>query len=318
MPNIISHYNPPWLFKNGHFSTIYSAFFRSIPYLIQERERLILSDGDFLDIDWSFSTESKNKIAILLHGLEGNAQRSYIKGMGANLLNEQWDVAAINYRGCSGETNRNYLSYNAGRTNDLVEIIDFILNKDRYKELVLIGFSLGGNLMLKYLGERNSVPSEIKKGIAISATINLKGSLEMLSQTNNWIYRTSFLYHLRKKYKNKIKKFPNKMNTQDLKNIKSLLDFDNIYTAPAHGFKDAFDYYEKSSSLPYLKNIKTPVFMLNAKNDSFLSTDCYPYNLAESSKNIYLETPLYGGHVGFHQSNKLYYNEQRSLEFIAH
>lgn len=317
MPTINSNYYPPGLFKNAHFSTIYSAFFRRVPYLEQVRERLSLSDGDFLDMDWSFSKESKNKVAILLHGLEGNAQRSYIKGMAVNLIKDHWDIAAINFRGCSGESNKKYLSYNAGRTNDLEEIIDCILKKDQYQEIILVGFSLGGNLLLKYLGEREFIPSEIKKGIAISAPIHLKGSLKSLSKPNNWIYRTSFLLHLKEKYKIKMKQFPDKMNKEDLKKIRSLLAFDNIYTAPAHGFKDAYDYYEKNSSKPFLSNIKIPVLLINSKNDSFLSPECYPYKIAETSKYIYLETPLYGGHVGFHQSNETYYNEKRTLEFIA-
>lgn len=317
MPTINSNYYPPGLFKNAHFSTIYSAFFRRVPYLEQVRERLSLSDGDFLDMDWSFSKKSKNKVAILLHGLEGNAQRSYIKGMAVNLIKDHWDIAAINFRGCSGESNKKYLSYNAGRTNDLEEIIDCILKKDQYQEIILIGFSLGGNLLLKYLGEREFIPSEIKKGIAISAPIHLKGSLKSLSKPNNWIYRTSFLLHLKEKYKIKMKQFPDKMNKEDLKKIRSLLAFDNIYTAPAHGFKDAYDYYEKNSSKPFLSNIKIPVLLINSKNDSFLSPECYPYKIAETSKYIYLETPLYGGHVGFHQSNETYYNEKRTLEFIA-
>jgi len=318
MPIIKKSYNPSLLFRSGHFSTIYSAFFRNFPQVIQERERVTLSDGDFLDIDWSYSTPSQNKVAILLHGLEGNAQRSYIQGMAYNLLQENWDVAAVNFRGCSGEVNRRYLSYNAGRTDDLEEIIANIIEKDRYTELIIVGFSLGGNLLLKYLGERDRVPKIIKKGIAISAPIYLKGSLEALSKPNNWIYQKSFLLNLRKKYKHKMNQFPDKMNKEDLNRIRTLLDFDNIYTAPAHGFKDAFDYYEKNSSLQFLTQINIPVLLINAKNDSFLSPECYPFTQAEASKYIFLETPEYGGHVGFYKGDKLYYNEQRTLEFIAH
>jgi predicted alpha/beta-fold hydrolase len=318
MPIISNSYNPPILFKNGHFSTIYSALFRNFPRVEQERERIILKDGDFLDIDWSFPAVSNNKVAILLHGLEGNAQRSYMQGMAYNLLQKNWDVASVNFRGCSGEVNRSYMSYNAGRTDDLEEIIERIVEKDRYTELIIIGFSLGGNLLLKYLGERDSVPKIVKKGIAISAPIYLKGSLEALSKPNNWIYQKSFLLHLRKKYKRKMSRFPDLMNKDDLNKIRSLLDFDNIYTAPAHGFKDAFDYYEKNSSLQFLKNIRVPVLLLNAKNDSFLSEECYPHIQAENSKNVFLETPEYGGHVGFYSRGRLYYNELRTLEFIAH
>ena len=201
MPIITNSYNPPFFFKSGHFSTIYSALFRNFPRVEQERERVILSDGDFLDIDWSHSATSQNKVAILLHGLEGNAQRSYIQGMAYHLLQENWDVAAVNFRGCSDEVNRSYMSYNAGRTNDLEEIIDNILEMDRYSELVIIGFSLGGNLLLKYLGERDFIPKIVTKGVAISVPVHLKGSLEALSKPNNWIYQKSFLLYLRKKYK---------------------------------------------------------------------------------------------------------------------
>lgn len=316
MPLVKSTYAPPTIFRNGHFSTIYSAKLRPSPKLLQDRERVILTDGDFLDVDWSFSRKGVRKVAVLLHGLEGNAQRTYMKGQGRILQKNSWDIAAVNYRGCSGESNSKYPSYNAGRTDDLEVVIQYILNKDQYDEIVLIGFSLGGNLLLKYLGEHTSLPKELKKGIAISTPLNLKGSLEALGHFYNWIYRTSFLYDLKKKYKIKMHQFPEKMAPEDLKKIKSLLDFDMIYTAPAHGFKNAFDYYEKNSSQQFLPTVKIPVLILNAKNDTFLSPDCYPIALASESSNVYLEMPKFGGHVGFHDNNKVYYSEQRTLDFL--
>jgi hypothetical protein len=316
MPLVKSTYAPPAIFKNGHFSTIYSAKLRPSPKLVQERERVILPDGDFLDVDWSFSKKGIRKVAVLLHGLEGNAQRIYMKGQARILQKYFWDVAAVNYRGCSGEINTIYPSYNAGRTDDLEAVIHYILNKAQYDEIVLIGFSLGGNLLLKYLGERETLPKEIKKGVAISSPLSLKGSLESLGQFYNWVYRTSFLYDLKKKYKQKMLQFPEKMTQADLNRIKSLQDFDTIYTAPAHGFKDAFDYYEKNSSGQFLPSVKIPVLILNAENDTFLSPDCYPIDLAAKNSNIFLEMPKYGGHVGFHKNNKVYYNEQRTLDFL--
>jgi predicted alpha/beta-fold hydrolase len=316
MPHIKSNFTPSFIFKNGHFSTIYSAKIRPIPTLLQKRERITLWDGDFIDLDWSYSEKQNNKVAILLHGLEGNAQRTYIKGAGAVLVKNGWDVAAVNYRGCGGELNLKYQSYNAGKTDDLNAVINFILNKDSYQEISLIGFSLGGNLLLKYLGERNAIPKQIKKAIAVSSPLSLKGSLEALLKSENWVYRASFIIDMKKKYKAKMLQFPDNMNQDKLNKIKTLLDFDEIYTAPAHGFKNAFDYYRQNSCLQFLPNISIPVLLLNSKNDSFLSTDCYPYKFAETSKNFYLETPLYGGHVGFHISNKLYYSEQRTLEFL--
>jgi predicted alpha/beta-fold hydrolase len=235
----------------------------------------------------------------------------------AKILNQNgWDVAAVNFRGCSGEANLSYQSYNAGKTDDLEAVINFILKKNKYSEIAPVGFSLGGNLLLKYLGERESFPKEIKKAVAISTPLSLKGSLESLNEFSNWVYRNSFLINLRKKYKAKMKDFPEKMTASDYKKITSLLEFDNVYTAPAHGFKDAFDYYEKNSSLQFLPKIKIPVFVLNAENDSFLSSECYPTDLASKMKNLFLETPKYGGHVGFHQTNKLYYSETRTFEFL--
>ncbi|SRX72789.1 YheT family hydrolase [Aequorivita antarctica] len=316
MPLIKSNYKPLFPFKNGHFSTIYSAKLRPSPNLVQQRERLQLPDGDFMDIDWSFANKPSRKVAILLHGLEGNAQRTYMKGQ-ARILNQNgWDAAAVNFRGCSGEDNLSYQSYNAGKTDDLEAIINHILKKDKYTEITLVGFSLGGNLLLKYLGERESFPKEIKKAVAISTPLSLKGSLESLNEFSNWVYRNSFLFDLRKKYKTKMKDFPEKMTASDYKKITSLLEFDNIYTAPAHGFKDALDYYEKNSSLQFLPNIQIPVFILNSENDSFLSSECYPTELVSTMKNLHLEIPKYGGHVGFHQTNKLYYSEKRAVQFL--
>jgi predicted alpha/beta-fold hydrolase len=284
--------------------------------LDQTRKRLELVDDDFLDLDFSFASSPSGKIAILLHGLEGNAQRTYIKGQGKVLVENGWDVCAINYRGCSGEPNRKYKSYNAGKTDDLDEVIEYVLKKDKYNSIALIGFSLGGNLLLKYLGERTDIPKEISHAIAVSSPLSLKGSLESLTQFHNWVYRTSFLYDLRKKYKLKMNRFPELTSSSEIKKIRSLLAFDNIYTAPAHGFTDAFDYYEKNSSRQFVPHIKIPTLILNAENDSFLSPLCFPTEFASKSNNIYLEAPNYGGHVGFYQPGNTYYNETRALQFL--
>lgn len=316
MPEISSAYNPSFPFKNGHIATIYAAKFRSTPNIYQQRERIWLDDGDFLDVDWSYAKIASTKTAILLHGLEGNAQRTYIKCM-AQILNENgWDVAAVNFRGCSGEMNINYQSYNAGKTDDLEAVMQYVLEKDLYNEISLVGFSLGGNLMLKYLGERETLHKEIKNAVAISTPLDLKGGLDSLTQMQNWIYRTSFLLDLKKKYREKMILFPEKMTALELKEINSLLDFDNAYTAPAHGFEDAFDYYEKNSSGKFLPKISVPVYILNAKNDSFLSENSYPHELASKMNNIYFEAPKYGGHVGFHLSESSYYHEKRTIDFL--
>ena len=319
MPIVSSSYHAKGLFKNGHFATIYSAKLRPVPKIEQHRKRLELSDGDFVDIDWSYhisAAQPSTKVAILLHGLEGNAQRVYITGQGKMLLKNGWDVAALNYRGCSGEENRLYISYNSGRTEDLAELIDHIVSQYTYDSIALVGFSLGGNLVLKYLGERSYISEKIKVGAAVSTPIHLQSSLERLVRKENFPYNMTFVNDLRNKYRRKMKLFPDKMNSEQLKNVKTLFDFDQMYTAPAHGFKDAYDYYKKSSSLQFIPSIQTPVLILNAVNDSFLSPECYPEDISKNHENVFLEMPKTGGHVGFHVNNKVYYSERRVVEFL--
>tara|TARA_R110000850_G_scaffold271031_2_gene404694 strand:+ start:89973 stop:90932 length:960 start_codon:yes stop_codon:yes gene_type:complete len=316
MPILKSTYKPPLLFQNGHFSTIYSAKVRVAPKVNQTRERIFLPDDDFIDLDWSWSKAKTNHLVILLHGLEGNAQRTYIKGSAYHINQNNMDAVAVNYRGCSGEPNNLYRSYNAGATEDLEAVINHILQKDHYDSISLTGFSLGGNLLLKYLGERADVPKQIKKAIAVSTPLVLKESLEELNKTHNIIYNTSFLLDLKKKIKQKAIQFPEQTTAEEVNKIKSLLDFDNIYTSKAHGFKDAYDYYHKNSSLQFLPEVKIPVLLLQAQNDSFLSPSCFPVDIAENHDNIFLETPKYGGHVGFYNKNNIYYNEKRTVEFL--
>ena len=319
MPIISSEYHAKALFKSGHFSTIYSAKLRPIPALEQVRKRLELTDGDFVDIDWSYHVseqEKAPKVAILLHGLEGNAQRVYMKGHAKQLTEAGWDVAGMNHRGCSGEENRLYLSYNSGRTQDLSELIDSIVANEKYAEIAPIGFSLGGNLLLKYLGEKRIISQKVVAGIAVSAPVHLQSSLDALMRKQNRPYTFVFLKDLRNKYKRKMKLFPDIMSQEKLNQVRTLLDFDNIYTAPAHGFENAADYYKKSSALAFLPNIKIPVLLLSASNDSFLAPPCYPFEVAKNHKNIYLEVPNMGGHVGFHVTNSEYYSEHRVVEFL--
>lgn len=320
MPILPSTYRARGPFKNGHFSTIYSAKLRPIPKLKQSRKRLELSDGDFVDVDWSYHISEEKKsthLVILLHGLEGNAQRSYIKGQGKILMDNGYDIAAMNHRGCSGEDNRLYLSYNSGRTDDLAEFIAHIIDTYTYDKISIVGYSLGGNVLLKYLGERDTLPTQVKSGIAISTPLHLRGALEQLIKWENFVYSKTFINDLRRKYKRKMPNFPEAMNAEELKKIGSLLDFDNLYTAKAHGFKDAFDYYEKSSSIHVLQNIKVPVLILNAENDSFLCPESYPFELVKKLDQVFLEVPRHGGHVGFHINNNIYYSEQRVLEFLS-
>lgn len=319
MPLIKSKYKPLPLFSNGYVSTVYSGLWRPKINLKQERERITLSDGDFLDLDWSYASKPSNKLIILLHGLEGNAQRLYVVGAAKQFVDNGVDALCINFRGCSGEENLKYSSYHSGATGDLHEVISHALTLDRYDEIFINGFSLGANIILKYLGEETyDIPKQIKGAMAVSVPCSLLDSCIELHRTRNYPYALMFLINLKAKLKRKHVHFPNKFKLSDVKSLKTLKDFDNFYTSKAHGFKDAYDYYEKCSSLQFLKNIKVKTLILNASNDSFLGQECYPYAIAKTHEHVYLETPQNGGHVGFVGRDNVFYNETRALEFLLH
>ena len=317
MPLVSSNYDPPFLFKNGHFATIYSGLLRTIKDLHQERERIPLPDGDFLDLDWSLPARTATKVAVVLHGLEGNAQRAYIQGSAKALNAAGYVVCAVNFRGCSGEINTLYRSYHSGATEDLKAVLEHILNSHKYTEIYLKGFSLGGNLLLKYLGEGNTIPNEIKGAVAISVPCQLADSLTQLLSFKNKAYATRFKKNLVEKLQAKQQLFPEKISDSDIKNVLTLKDFDNIYTSKAHGFADAMDYYAQCSCLQFLKDIKVPALIINAQNDSFLGEACYPIEEAKYSNTVFLEIPKYGGHVGFYGASNFTYTERRAVEFFA-
>lgn len=316
MPLVVSGYNPPFLFKNGHFSTIYAGIWRKIANLEQKRERIDLPDGDVLDLDWSFASSPNQKVVVLIHGLEGNAQRAYISGSAKQFNSNCYDVCAINLRGCNGETNLLYRSYHAGATEDLAAVIQHILDNKNYTEIFIKGFSLGGNLTLKYLGENRAIPKEIKAAMAVSVPCNLYSSCKELLKSKNIPYAIRFKKNLIEKLKEKQQLFPEKISDTILKKISTLKDFDDVYTSRAHGFKDALDYYQQSSSLSFLPNIKIPTLILSAENDSFLGPECYPILEAEQNPNLFLEITKHGGHVGYYGSKNITYNEKRVIKFF--
>ncbi|MGC1515975.1 MAG: alpha/beta fold hydrolase [Maribacter sp.] len=317
MPIVTSHYNPPLFFRNGHLSTIYSGLIRKVDGLSQSRERIRLPDSDFLDLDWSYATKPSNKVVLIIHGLEGSAKRAYMRGSAKLLSNSGFDVCAINLRGCSGTPNKLYRSYHSGATEDLEAVIQHVKSSDRYASIFLHGFSLGGNLILKYLGEERQQHKELKGAVTISVPCQLADSLHQLLQFKNILYAKRFKGNLIEKLKSKQALFPQRISDADIAQVKTLKDFDDIYTSKAHGFKDAMDYYAKCSSLQFLKGITLPTLIINAQNDSFLGAECYPVHIAKQHATLFLEVPKYGGHVGFHGAQQHTYAERRTLEFLS-
>ncbi len=312
-----SSYQPPFFLRSGHLQTIYPSLFRRMGLNLYHRERITTADNDFLDLDWS--TVGSRQLGILCHGLEGNSQRPYMVGMAKRLNRQGWDVLAWNYRSCSGPINRQLRFYHNGSIDDLDTVVQHALKRQTYQRIVLIGFSLGGNLILVYLGDRGQrVDRRIRSAVVFSVPCDLAAGARALARPSCKLYMQNFLTSLHQKIRAKMRVMPGCIDDHDFHRIKTFKDYDNRYTAPLHGFKDAEDYWQKCSSLAYIPQVRVPTLIINALDDPFLSGDCYP--ILSSSKNdyVFLETPSNGGHVGFIQFNgdKSYWSENRAIQFI--
>lgn len=315
MPIRATDYTPSLPFKNAHFNTIYSSLFRKPKPLFFQRKRIETPDDDFLDID--FLENGSRKIVILCHGLEGSSASKYIQATASLLDANGYAIAAMNYRFCSGEINRQLITYHSGRTEDLHAVINAVLPD--YDSIYLVGFSLGGNLVLKYNGDGVfTLDPKIKASVAVSVPVDLYGSAIALQQRQNRLYTWRFLRTLSKKIHLKHQQYPSQVNIKQLKKVKKLIDFDEYFTSALNGFKDAKDYYAKASSKQYLPAIKNPTLLINALDDPFLSSTCFPYEAAKNNPFFDLMTPQYGGHVGFVSfKDDYYWSERQILDFIA-
>ena len=293
---------------------MYPALLRKVSGVVYDRERIQTPDDDFLDLDWL--RQSAERVVIISHGLEGNTSRAYMKGMAQAFYNQNFDVLTWNFRGCSGEVNKQLRFYHSGATDDLDYVVEHAIQKG-YKEIYLVAFSLGGNMTLKYIGEKDR-RHEIKKAVVFSVPMDLHASCLKISKPSNWLYSNRFLNSLKAKVIAK-SRMRQELDVKDIHKLKTLIDFDDQYTAPLHGFMSAVDYYQRCSSLNFVESIKIPALIVNAQNDPFLSETCYPHRLLKTHPCVRFEVPGFGGHVGFAQFSKngLYWSEERALSFIT-
>ncbi|MGM0610808.1 MAG: YheT family hydrolase [Thermodesulfobacteriota bacterium] len=315
-------YRPLFPFRNSHVHTIYPTLFRPVPDVFPKRERIGTPDGDFLDIDWHLSGLNKktDTAAIISHGLEGNSRKKYPLGMARQMNALNFDAVCLNFRGCSGTPNLLPRMYHSGITDDLHTVICHVL-KQGYQRIFLIGFSVGGNQILKYLGEDpDYVPREVLASVVFSVPCDLGGAVERLDTTKNRFYLPYFMRGLRNKVRIKAGMFPGFLDIQGLDKINTFHAFDDRYTAPMHGFKDAEDYYRRASSRQFLHDIRVASLVVQAADDPFLSSSCYPEKEAEKSDKLFLQIPEYGGHAGFYMSGKqnVYWSEMRAGTFLQH
>jgi predicted alpha/beta-fold hydrolase len=313
MPVVTSSYQAPRFLRNGHVQTVLPTFLPRAQPPHPRHERLELADGDFLDLRW-YQVGHK-RLAILSHGLEGSAEAVYIRSMSATLLLAGWDVLAWNFRGCGGIANRLPRSYHSGESNDLRSVIGHA--SETHEKIALIGFSLGGNITLKCIGELAPHP-HIIAAAAVSAPVDLASSARVLDErTDNRIYLKRFLNTLILKMEAKARLFPDNFDIQGIRAFRTIKEFDDRFTAPLHGFRDADDYWERASSLPHLASLSIPTLLLNALNDPLLTTPSFPRELASASPYLHLEMPDYGGHVGFLDHRLRGWHERRVVDFIG-
>ena len=309
----VEEYRRPLLLCNAHLETIWPALLRRPSLPAYRRERLATLDDDFLDLDWLRS--GHDRLAIISHGLEGNSRRHYVVGM-ANALNRNgWDILAWNFRGCGGEINRQPRFTHNGSTDDLDRVVRHAADAG-YRSIVLVGFSMGGNLSLVYLGRcPDHVPASVQGALVFSVPCDLAAGAEQLAKPTNRIYMRRFLRLMERKVRLQARCYPELFPVEGYDQLQTFHDFDARYTAPLHGFRDARDYWRQSSSLPYLEAIRLPVVIVNACNDPFLAESCYP---RPDNRLVRLLAPGHGGHCGFARFGNagVYWSEQMALQLL--
>lgn len=310
-----SFYNPPGYLQNGHLQIFINALLRKPENLQYQRERITTDDGDFLDLDWLNTNSSR--LAILCHGLEGDTRSSSILGVAGALQKKGWDVLAWNFRSCGGVMNLTPRFYHGGATDDLDRVVQHALRSHPAEKIALVGFSLGGNLILKYLGEAIRHP-KIARAVTFSVPVDLSSSAHQMALSQNKIYMRHFLKTLREKILKKRALLPPHIPFDRLPKVRTFHEFDDLYTAPLHGFINAEDYYHQASSLNFLKYIQIPTLLVNARNDPFLTPSCFPTHIAKKHAHLFLETPHFGGHCGFLPENRQgeCWSESRTLTFL--
>ena len=314
----VKKFKPAWWLPNSHLQTIWPAICRvQIKNLPLERERIELPDGDFIDLDWCGKNQA-GPIVVILHGFEGSINSHYAKGMIKTMMQHGWRTVFMHFRGCSGEPNRLARGYHSGETADVGFVINKIVKRENNPYIAAIGYSLGGNVLLKWLGETGK-HNPLKAAAAISVPFELHKAAERIQRGFSRLYEWYLVKCARTRLVEKFKQISPTFDTATLAQIDGVHDLDRHYTVPVHGLSSIEAYYMLSSSRQYLRSIHVPTLLLQAKDDPFMSEDVIP-NAEELSSSITLEVTDAGGHVGFVSGilpwRPRYWLEERIPEFL--
>lgn len=300
----------------AHYQTIAPNIGRveQLPY---RRERIVTPDGDFLDLDWLDHPESR-QLVILTHGLEGDSQRAYVVSAARYFFRHGWHALAWNCRSCSGEMNRTPRLYSHGQTEDLAQVVTHALAAGHYDRVVLVGYSMGGNLTLKYLGLAGAQrPAAVTHGVAFSAPAFIEHSADSLDRIDNIIYRLKFQRAITAKLRHKEAQFPGRFDFSRLREVRCWRDYDDLFSRHLEGFPDLESYYHYLSSANFVGGTTAPVLIVNALNDPIVPYACSPHTLAARHDRITLELPAWGGHVGFALRGAAHnWMDARALAFV--
>lgn len=297
------HYSSPWWLAGGHAQTIYPATLMQKPEVQLRRERWTTHDHDFIDVDF-LDGEAGKPFLVLFHGLEGSSNSHYARALMHKLKSLGWSGAVPHFRGCSGEPNQAPRFYHSGDAQEINWIIRRLHREFKtahpQAKFYASGVSLGGNALLRWLGESQSSASIVDAACAVSAPLDLTNSGATLSRGFNRIYTKNFLQTLKPKCLHKLTQFPKLFDRERMLSAKNLYEFDNIVTAPLHGYRDVDDYWHRASACLVLNDIQVPTLVLNAQNDPFMPAQFLP---KVASTYVTLDYPQHGGHVGFAQGS---------------
>jgi predicted alpha/beta-fold hydrolase len=323
----IDDFNPAWWCPGPHLQTVWRRLYGEIPSVTLRRERWETPDDDFLDLDFfdpdSGVEDGKPVPTVLcLHGLEGSSRAKYILGMLREANRLGWRGVALNFRSCSGEINRQRRFYHSGETTDLDRVARRLIERFPGAPFFLIGFSLGGNVLLKWLGEQGEkAPDPVRAGVAISVPFDLAAAAQNIDRGFSRIYGKVFLRTLKEKALIKERQYPGLVDPARVRKIASFAEFDDQVTAPVHGFRDGVDYWTNTSSQRFLDAIRRPVLLINAQNDPFLPREYLPLKVIERSEWLTAEFPQSGGHTGFVEGrwpwSVTYWSEVRAIRYLA-
>lgn len=299
-------YQAPWWLPGGHLQTVYAAL-APAPRIAWRRERWETPDGDFIELDWA---GAGGPLLALFHGLEGGSSSHYARRIAARALRSGWRCVVPHFRGCSGVLNHLPRAYHSGDTEEL----DWILR--RLQPDCAVGVSLGGNMLLKWLGERGAGAAQLlRRAVAVSAPLDLAAAGRALDRgVNRRLYTRVFLTTLKAKVFAKMALRRVALDERRLARARTLHEFDGLYTAPMHGFRDADDYWARASSAPWLEHVRVPTLVLNAQNDPFLPRAALESATRQVSRDVVLELPPGGGHAGFPARDD--WLARRVLEFL--